>query len=518
VHKRIIFLLLFGITFILTANLNAATFNVDTPANFQTALTTAQSNGEDDTIQVAAGTYTISAVLEYAPTEDNSLTISGEGRTTTILDGNNAFRIFRSQLMSLSNAHLSIENISFQNGSNSIGGAVFIGSNSGNITINNCEFVDNSADDAAAAGIESSGAIVFTNNIVSGNSATNGVVGGAYLASQQGPITITGNQISDNTAVEAYAGIYVYSDNATVDFSNNEITQNIVTATAPDSGSYGGGRIESISGDVTFNNNTISDNSALGITPLVDESGLGGGFFIETQSASISMNGNRFNGNQANNAGGGGVAMTESGNILFTNNLIYGNTASLIGGGFGLSSATGTIHAINNTITGNTATDSFAGGLYLQLGEDSGNTASSTAHLYNNIIWGNSAGGDGEDIYVNDNEDSDALQGTAYLYFNNFTDLYFVDGTTSLQSDNMDQDPEFTSTYHLPAESPCVDAGDSNAPEIPSSDIDNQNRTLDGNDDGVAVVDLGADEYTTSSSGGGGGGGGGGCFIGLLVY
>jgi hypothetical protein len=119
VHKRIIFLLLFGITFILTANLNAATFNVDTPANFQTALTTAQSNGEDDTIQVASGTYTISAVLGYLPADNNSLTISGEDRTTTILDGNNAIQIFRSQLLNLTNAHLTIENITFQNGSTS---------------------------------------------------------------------------------------------------------------------------------------------------------------------------------------------------------------------------------------------------------------------------------------------------------------------------------------------------------------------------------------------------------------
>ena len=37
----------------------AANFNVNNPTEFQTALTTAQANGENDTINVAAGTYNV---------------------------------------------------------------------------------------------------------------------------------------------------------------------------------------------------------------------------------------------------------------------------------------------------------------------------------------------------------------------------------------------------------------------------------------------------------------------------
>ena len=39
----------------ISTGVSAATFDVTSASEFQTALTTAQSNGEDDTINVAAG-------------------------------------------------------------------------------------------------------------------------------------------------------------------------------------------------------------------------------------------------------------------------------------------------------------------------------------------------------------------------------------------------------------------------------------------------------------------------------
>ena len=43
----------------------AANFSVSNPAEFQTALTTAQANGESDSISVAAGTYNLTTTLSY---------------------------------------------------------------------------------------------------------------------------------------------------------------------------------------------------------------------------------------------------------------------------------------------------------------------------------------------------------------------------------------------------------------------------------------------------------------------
>jgi len=61
---------------------------------------------------------------------------------------------------------------------------------------------------------------------------------------------------------------------------------------------------------------------------------------------------------------------------------------------------------------------------------------------------------------------------------------------------NLSADPRFAGNgdLHLGAGSPCVDAGLNEAEGVPSRDVDNQARVLDGNGDGSAVVDMGADE------------------------
>ena len=48
--------------------------------------------------------------------------------------------------------------------------------------------------------------------------------------------------------------------------------------------------------------------------------------------------------------------------------------------------------------------------------------------------------------------------------------------------------------YHLQYNSPCIDAG-TNAPELPDYDFEGDLRILDGDNDGTAVADMGADEY-----------------------
>jgi hypothetical protein len=80
----------------LTEASHAATFNVTTEAELQDALTEAQGNGEDDTINIAAGTYDTSDnggnpfTYTADSDEDFSLTVNGAGAATTILDGGNS--------------------------------------------------------------------------------------------------------------------------------------------------------------------------------------------------------------------------------------------------------------------------------------------------------------------------------------------------------------------------------------------------------------------------------------------
>ena len=66
---------------------HAESFVVDNPTAFQTALTTAQSNGEDDDITVQPNIYSVSSTLTYTSGEPWSLTITGAGPGVAILDG-----------------------------------------------------------------------------------------------------------------------------------------------------------------------------------------------------------------------------------------------------------------------------------------------------------------------------------------------------------------------------------------------------------------------------------------------
>jgi hypothetical protein len=75
--------------FFMFSRAEAAVFNVTNIAELQNALIIAKSNGQDDTINLAPGTYTLSSGLEYQPVESEnfSLTIQGAGAWATILDG-----------------------------------------------------------------------------------------------------------------------------------------------------------------------------------------------------------------------------------------------------------------------------------------------------------------------------------------------------------------------------------------------------------------------------------------------
>jgi len=64
---------------------------------------------------------------------------------------------------------------------------------------------------------------------------------------------------------------------------------------------------------------------------------------------------------------------------------------------------------------------------------------------------------------------------------------------------NIDLDPLFvnvtTGDFHLQQGSPCIDAGTNGAPELPDTDFEGDPRVVDGDNDGTATVDMGADEY-----------------------
>jgi hypothetical protein len=77
--------------------------------------------------------------------------------------------------------------------------------------------------------------------------------------------------------------------------------------------------------------------------------------------------------------------------------------------------------------------------------------------------------------------------------------LYLAWIAWTSSANNIDADPRFANSsigdYHLQKDSPCIDAGTNAAPRLPASDFDGDPRVIDGNNDSVEMVDIGADEY-----------------------
>src|SRR5262249_15542725 len=68
---------------------------------------------------------------------------------------------------------------------------------------------------------------------------------------------------------------------------------------------------------------------------------------------------------------------------------------------------------------------------------------------------------------------------------------------------NISADPLFvspsTADYHLRRGSPAIDAGKNMAANLPATDFDGDPRILDGNGDGIPIVDMGIDEVAPDS-------------------
>ena len=422
-------------------------FPVSDVTSFQTALTTAMSNGEDDVISVASGTYTLGATLTYTltaeSTENYSLTIEGAGPDETILDGDNGVQILNIDTQSFlddSNAHFIVRNMTLQNGRNAGQAAgLSIWTYAADMTVENC---------------------VFSNNESTGSTPNDG--GGAHLRSQSnGDITVKDCEFNGNSAYYgggAWAISYWGTSEKVVQFINNSFINNSARY------SYGG-------------------------------------VYAHGWSGMVKLSGNLFVGNSCTYSGGGAWAMIYSSGsspdavVILTNNMFVDNTAGTYnGGGAYAEGGYGTTFVFNNTFVDNSATLN-GGGLYVNVAY----SYTVDAYIYNNIFWGNTAT-DGDDLYVEDNYNDAHQDGSQVDFYNNlYTELGIKEGNFLSLVDNISAtDPLLDSEYHLTETSPCVDAGTNDVPDppgLPSEDVDGEQRIMDGDENGSAIVDIGADEW-----------------------
>lgn len=322
----------------LTNSSYAAEFLVTNPTQFQNALNTAETNNQSDTINVAAATYNITAPLTYNPSgaENYPLTIIGLGRDSSILEGGDANQIMYIRIYDLSNdsnAHITVKNLTFQNG--------------------------RIADDAIGSG------------------------GGLFVLADLADITVENSRFLNNKAKYYGGGANVRTNNGTATLTNNIFSDNAVTAGGPGYVAYSGGGLSAGSyyGAVNITNSTFSNNSV----SISSGSTEGGGVKAFTSNGTVTLTNNIF-GNNSSSWGGGMSLNTFTGTVTLTNNTFSNNTGSLGGGLYlELNNNSATANIYNNIIWGNVA--GSGGDLYI-MDDREWDYTGSTVNLYNNNYKG----------------------------------------------------------------------------------------------------------------------------------
>jgi len=434
IRRRLITVSACCVLFLLCLSVSAfgAIFNVDNVADLNVALTTAEGNGANDTITLAAGTYDITSVLSYSSTEVFTLTIQGAGAGETILKGSDC------PIMDIfSTGEVTVYGLTFLNGkTGDFGGGLHVVISEADLTVTNCLFQGNYADNlGGGASVSSTGA-------------------------SQGTITFDNNVFRLNGAANSGGGLYAIGtigNNYELQLTNNLFWGN-------DAHIFHGGGAYVLAGGDTDAASIIAKNTFL----YNNAGGQGGGIYAELGSSGSESD------------CGGTVS-----NNLFKNNEAGGTLGG--GGAFFHVNSPGTAKVINNTCIGNSASGGFGGGFYFYLLD---NVASDglnvTAYIHNNIIGQNSAHMVGGDFYVNsfgDGEDA-----TVSIDSNHYPAIgRYVGATVNLTEDgNISGDPKIEALGDLSAGSPCIDAG--TALYAATGDIHGEKR-LDG------FPDIGADEF-----------------------
>lgn len=385
------------------------------------AIEDADANDEADTISFdlpGAGDTTIAldSQLDITAADDLSIDAAGDNNVTISNASGRVFYIDSAggnvslanmtltgaagadedggAIQSVSNNSLQLDNVSIENSTASVGGAISM--EDGNLHLLNSSVTGNTAGDTGA--IRSVGGDVeVTGSSVEGNEATEYGPGG--IQTYSGKVTLTDSSVSGNTGSDyGSGGIYSYSGDVTL--SGSSVSGNM-------SGGDGGA-VYTNSGKVTVTNSTLSNNTTAA-----------GGGGVYSYSGAVDVTDSTIAGNQATEYGGGIHA--NEGNVTITNSTISGNTAAESGG---IRAVSGILTVTRSTLSGNTANEyggaisAFSGSVTVTASTISGNTATAydgggiysdaaAVTISNSTITANDAGESGGGIFMG-NRDADA--------------------------------------------------------------------------------------------------------------
>jgi len=274
-----------------------------------------------------------------------TLTITGQGIGSTILDGNSTDRVLEVH----TGAHITISGITIQNGKPpgiGLGGGVLV---QGLLYLN-----DSLVDSNQPGGIlNDAGGLILNNVTISNNTA-----GYVLVNKNSASLAFNGGQVSGNQ------GGGVYNDTSTANLSDLSVLANTL----------GGGIFSTGSTltKLTVDHSLIADNTS---------TSNGGGIFNEGVGAVADISTSRITGNQADTAGGG---VYNNGILTITTSTIDQNQSR---SGGGIDHGGGNLYLTNVTISSNDASDN-GGGLY-----NRGNSVLTNVTLSGNTADGLGMGG-----------------------------------------------------------------------------------------------------------------------------
>jgi len=372
------------------------------------------------------------------------------------------------------------------------GAGIFTANNS-NFSFELVSITDNSAI-LSGGGIycDQSDTRVIQNIIVSSNEAC---LGGGFFLSNTVAAALIDIQIVENIA-ENGGGVYL-ADCSAIELDNIQLLNNTAT-----SNTGGGGGVYCSNSDLSVGNSLLENNHAFydggGIyldcywTELAIENteltgnvseNKGGGIFLNVGTSLDAIN-STFNNNYASDHGGG--LYSSISNVSLKGSQFLGNTGYY---GGGISNFASIIEIINTTLcnNNNTGADEYGASICC-LGNGS------NLNIKNSISWNNQPCEISLTNSILTTSYSNIQGGEPGIEINGNGVIMWLDG-------NIDEDPLFIGTgehpYSLLEDSPCVDTGTSDTLglNLPPWDIIGNQRIWDGDEDGSAIIDMGAYEF-----------------------
>jgi parallel beta-helix repeat protein/predicted outer membrane repeat protein len=351
--------------------------------------------------------------------------------------------------------------------------------------ISDCIFTANSGNYDGGGMYLSQSSPILTDCTFSDNYSSD--YGGGIFAFYYSSPILTDCMFTDNSAGYFGGGMCVYSDSSPTlfdcSFSGN---------TSADSG---GGMAILFTSSPTLTNCAISDNTAVG--PNSAPSFEGGGIFCDDECSPILTN-CTISGNSADF--GGGMIFVVDCSPTLTNCAISNNTATEDGGGIYLDAGSATL--TNCLLNGDGATGD-GGAIY---------NYSSSVEITNCTIANDSAGQEAGAIF---NQNGGPTTITNSIIYGDGADEIAaeisatysdIQGSVAGADGNINANPLFvnaTNNFQLQPTSPCINAGNNNAPGLAgiTTDLAGNPRIVGG------VVDMGAYELQNAADTWTGGGG-----------